>query len=290
MSIIGAALFVTTVLIIGLLPVPLLYGLSSFFRFIIFRLIRYRTDLVKKNLTSSFPDKTADEIKRLMLLFYNNLADNIIEGIWAFTISKKQIHKRYRILNPEVLKPFSDSGKSLIGVTGHYSNWEWGSLSASIETDFNVIAFYKPMSNKYIDKFARWSRSRFGTTLASIMETSSSFEKWKDSKTLFLMAADQGMPAKFSNKAYWIKFLNHNIPFLHGMEKHARLNNLPVVYIDVQRVKRGWYTVELSVLTTKPLELEKGILTELYARKLESVILKRPENWLWSHNRFKLSR
>ena len=289
MSLIGAFLFITAVLIIGLLPVPVLYGLSNLFRLVLYRIIGYRTQIVKKNLTTSFPDKSVDEIKRLMLLFYKNLADNIIEGIWAFTISKKQIHKRYRILNPEVLKPFSDSGKSLIGVTGHYSNWEWGSLSASMETDFNVIAFYKPMSNKYIDKFARWSRSRFGTKLVSINETTASFEKWKDSKTLFLMAADQGMPAKFLEKAHWIRFLNHNTPFLHGMEKHSRLNNLPVVYIDVQRVRRGWYTVELSLLTDKSPELAKGQLTEMYAGKLESVILNKPENWLWSHNRFKFS-
>jgi KDO2-lipid IV(A) lauroyltransferase len=103
------------------------------------------------------------------------------------------------------------------------------------------------------------------------------------------MASDQGMPKKFYEKAFWIKFLNRDTPFLHGMEKYARIYNLPVVYIEVQRVKRGYYTVELSVLTTKPNELAKGVLTELYARKLESIILRQPENWLWSHNRWKLS-
>ena len=104
------------------------------------------------------------------------------------------------------------------------------------------------------------------------------------------MAADQGMPKKFAERAYWVQFLNRDTPFLHGMEKHARLNNLPVVYVDVQRIKRGYYTLELSILTTKPLELSEGALTELYARKLESIILKKPENWLWSHNRWKLTR
>jgi KDO2-lipid IV(A) lauroyltransferase len=226
----------------------------------------------------------------LTSLYYKNLADIVIEGLWAFTISKRQLAKRYRIINPEILKIFSDSGQSLIAVTSHYSNWEWGTLIAGLETDFNVIAFYKPMNNKYIDRFARWSRSRFGTTLASINQTTVSFEKWKDSKTLFLMASDQGMPKKFSEKAYWIQFLNHNIPFLHGMEKHARLNNLPVIFVDIQREKRGRYTLELSVLTTNPAEIEQGKLTEMYARKLESIIIKKPENWLWSHNRFKLSR
>jgi KDO2-lipid IV(A) lauroyltransferase len=290
MNLLGAFLFIIVVLFIGLLPVPLLYGFSNLFRFIAYWIIGYRRDVVRKNLESSFPGIPDEELKRLTHLFYINLADILIEGIWTFTISRKQILKRYRIINPEVIEPFSDSGQSIIGVTGHYTNWEWGSLSASIQTDYNVVAFYKPIKNKYIDKIVRWSRSRFGTTLAAINETTLTFEKYKVSKTLFLMAADQGMPKKFSERAYWIQFLNHDTPFLHGMEKHARSNNLPVIYVNVQRVRRGYYAVELTVLTTKPLELEEGALTEMYARKLESVILKKPENWLWSHNRFKLTR
>jgi KDO2-lipid IV(A) lauroyltransferase len=290
MNVPGALFFFLAVIFIWLLPVPLLYAFSDLLRVITFRVIGYRNDLVRKNLKNSFPGIPDKELKRLTYLFYKNLADILMEGIWAFTISRKQVIKRYRIINPEVIKPFSDSGQSIIGVTGHFANWEWGSLSASLQTDFNVIAFYKTINNKYIDKFVRWSRSRFGTTLASINETSLTFERNRNIKTLFLMAADQGMPKKYSEKAYWINFLNHNIPFLHGMEKHARLNNLPVIYIDIQRVRRGYYTVELSVLTAKPLEYSEGTLTELYARKLESIILRKPENWLWSHNRFKLAR
>jgi len=104
------------------------------------------------------------------------------------------------------------------------------------------------------------------------------------------MAGDQGMPKEFMDRAYWVQFLNRETAFLHGMEKHARLNNLPVIYADIQRIKRGYYVIEFSVLTQQPLELEEGVLTEMYARKLESIILKKPENWLWSHRRWKHSR
>lgn len=286
----GAILFFITAIFIGILPVPLIYVFSNLLCFVAYWIIGYRREVVKKNLESSFPGITINEIKRLTHLYYKNLADILIEGILAFTISRKQIINRYQIINPEVIELFSVSCQSIIGVTSHYANWEWGSLSASVQTDFNVVAFYKPINNKYIDRFARWSRSRFGTTLATINETTLTFEKFREAKTLFLMAADQGMPKKFSERAYWIWFLNHDTPFLHGMEKHARLNNLPVIYIDIQRIRRGYYTVELFVLTAKPLDLEQGKLTEIYARKLESVILKNPENWLWSHNRFKLTR
>jgi KDO2-lipid IV(A) lauroyltransferase len=290
MSLVGAFLFFLAVLVIGLLPFPVLYVFSDFLRFVAYRIMNYRKDVVKKNLEGSFPGITDKELKLLTRLCYKNLADILLEGIKAFTMSRKQIIKRHRIINPEVLANFYHSGQSVIGVTGHYTNWEWGSLSASLQSDFTVVAFYKPMSNRYIDRFARWSRSRFGTTLAPIKETSLTFEKYRGTKTIFLMAADQGMPAEFKNKAFWVQFLNRDTAFLHGMEKHARNNNLPVIYTDVQRVRRGYYTIELSVLTDKPLELESGVLTEMYARKLESVILKKPENWLWSHRRWKLSR
>ena len=290
MNLAGALLFFLAVIFVCLLPVPLFYVFSDLFRFVAYRILAYRRDLVRKNLKGSFPGITEEELKRLTKLFYKNLADILMEGIWAFTISRKKVVNRFKIINPEVIKPYSDSGQSIIGVTGHYANWEWGSLSASLQLDYNVIAFYKPINNGYIDKFVRWSRSRFGTTLAAIHETSLTFEKNRDRKTLFLMAADQGMPEKFSKKAYWIHFLNHNIPFLHGLEKHARINKLPVIFVNVQRVRRGFYTVELSLLTATPVELEEGMLTEMYARKLESIIIEKPENWLWSHNRFKLAR
>ena len=104
------------------------------------------------------------------------------------------------------------------------------------------------------------------------------------------MAADQGMQKHHTEWAYWVKFLNRETPFLHGLEKYARLYNLPVIYIDIQRVRRGYYEVELLVLTKNPLELKEGVITEMYVRKLESIIISKPENWLWSHRRFKFSR
>ena len=290
MSLLGAFLFFFAILFIGLFPFPLIYCFSNLIRFLIYRVFGYRKEVVIKNLEGSFPNLSGDDLRELTRLFYKNLADVFLEGMRAFTMSRHQILKRHRIINPEVLEPFFQSGQSVIGVTGHYGNWEWGSLSASLQTNYNVVAFYKQLNNKYIDKFVRWNRIRFGTTLASIKETSLTFERLKGTPTIFLMAADQGMPKFFLDRAYWVQFLNRETAFLHGMEKYARLNNLPVIYVNIQRVKRGYCTIELSVLTTNPNNLEAGKLTEMYAQKLESIILKKPEDWLWSHRRWKFKR
>jgi len=290
MSLLGAFFFFLAILLIGFLPFPLLFGFSNIIRLFIYRIFGYRKKIVAKNLAGSFPSLPQKELKRVEGLFYKNLADVLLEGMRSFTMSRQQILKRHRIINPEILEQFYQSGQSIIGVTGHYANWEWGSLSASLQTEYNVIAFYKQLTNKYIDIFLRWNRIRFGTTLASIKDTALTFDRFKDIPTIFLMAADQGMPKKFLDRAHWIHFLNRDTAFLHGMEKYSRLYNLPVIYTDIQRVKRGYYTIELSVLTTNPRDMKEGKLTEMYVKKLESIILKKPEDWLWSHRRWRFKR
>ncbi len=268
MNLLGAFTFFCAVVFFGLFPFPLLYLFSYVVRFLLYGIFGYRKAVVVENLKGSFPNYSPKEIKRLTNLFYKNLVDIILEGFRAFTMSRRQILKRHRITNPELIGEFYKNGQSVIVVAGHYCNWEWGSLSASLQTEFNVVAFYKPLNNGYVDRFVRWSRSRFGTTLAPISDTSLTFERCRDTRTIYLMAGDQGMPKEFMDRAYWVQFLNRETAFLHGMEKHARLNNLPVLYADIQRLKRGYYVIEFSVLTQQPLELEEGVLTEMYARKL----------------------
>ena len=288
MKVILTIVFLFFVLFIGVLPFFVLYLFSGLVYFILLHVTHYRREIVMQNLSSAFPELSQNELEKLVRLFYNNLSDILIEGIKSFTMSHTQINKRHHILNSEILDPYFDQGKSIIAVTGHYANWEWGSLSAGLQTNYNIVAFYKPLSNKWIDMFLRWSRSRFGTTLASISETTTAFEKFKSKKTIFIMAADQS-PAK-AEKAYWVNFLGRDTAFLHGPEKHARSNDYPVFYVDIQRIKRGYYQLKLSCLVENPLILNEGEITEKFAKRLETSIKNNPGNWLWSHRRWKLSR
>ncbi|OFX89515.1 MAG: hypothetical protein A2W99_14395 [Bacteroidetes bacterium GWF2_33_16] len=280
--------FIVFVLIFGLIPFWALYIVSDLVYFILYRLTGYRKKVIIQNLTKIFPSQTSIERNKLLSKIYKNLTDVIIEGIKAFTMFPSQVTKRHKIINPEILNSIYENGTSIIGVTGHYCNWEWGSLSASLQTNYKVVAFYKPLSNKWIDRFMLWNRTRFGTKLTSIYETSITFEKQIEVKSIYLMAADQN-PSK-RKKTIWVDFLGQDTAFLDGPERYARKYNYPVVYMDVQRKRRGNYTIELSLITSNPLELPEGELTRRYAKKLESVILAEPSNWLWSHRRWKLKR
>jgi KDO2-lipid IV(A) lauroyltransferase len=255
--------------------------------FILYRIIGYRKDVIIQNLENSVITNDKIETDKLLKAIYRNLTDLIIEGIKGFSMSRRQIVKRHKIMNPEILNPFYESGQSVIAVTGHFGNWEWGSMSAALQLEHRIIGLYKPMTNPWINRFMKRTRSRSGTTLASIYETARTFEFYKNEPCIYLMAADQS-PSN-PDRAIWVDFLGRETAFLHGPEKYATEYNYPVIYIDIQRVKRGFYEIELSVLSENPAKSKAGEITELFASKLESIIRKKPEDWLWSHRRWKLS-
>jgi KDO2-lipid IV(A) lauroyltransferase len=289
MNFILASLLIFFIFLIGIIPFFLLYPFADLMYFFLFHVFRYRKKVIFDNLSASFPTMEQQKLNQLFSLSYKNLTDILVEGIKGFTMTRGQISRRHKILNPEIVEPFYKAGKSIIALPTHYGNWEWGALSPGLFIkNFNIIGFYKPFSNPFVDRFMRKNRSRTGTTLASIYETSKTFEQLKDKPTVYIMAADQS-PSN-AKKAYWVNFLGRNTAFLRGPEKYARSYDIPLVYVDIQRVKRGYYELTLSVLADKPSELAEGEITRRYAKMLESQISRKPENWLWSHKRWKLKR
>lgn len=289
MNFIFAVLLIFFIFLIGIIPFFLMYPFADLMYFLLFHVFKYRKKVIFNNLSSSFPDMDQKNLNQLFANSYKNLTDILVEGIKGFTMTRGQIRKRHKILNPELVEPYLKAGKSVIALPTHYGNWEWGALSPGLFiNDYKIVGFYKKFTNVYVDQFMRKNRSRTGTELISIRETSVTFDKLRDTPTLYIMAADQS-PSN-PETAIWVDFLGRKTAFLQGPEKHARNNDIPLVFVDIQRVKRGYYELTLSVLADNPTELEAGEITKRYAKKLESQINIKPENWLWSHRRWKLSR
>ena len=278
-------IFLISIRLFSIIPFKVLYFISDFLKFLFYYLIKYRRKVIINNLKNSFPEKVEEEIFQLLKKVYKNLLDIIVESIKGLTMSHQEVVKRHKILNPEVINQFFDRGESVICVSAHYCNWEWGAVSGGLQLKHKVIALYKPLSNKYIDQYMRDKRAKALTTMASIYETTKTFEENTDKTCAFIMVADQS-PTDI-NSAYWIQFFNRETACLHGPEKHSRNNNLPIIYLDVQREKRGYYTIELSLLIDDPNKYKESEITAKYMSKLEDVIKKEPQNWLWSHRRWK---
>ncbi|MDO9254131.1 MAG: lysophospholipid acyltransferase family protein [Bacteroidales bacterium] len=276
------------IILVGIMPFRVLYVFSDAMFFVIYHVIGYRRNVVLVNLCNSFPEKNAGEIHSLTKKFYQHLCDITLESIKGFTMSPQEIICRHRILNPELADYHFDKGISAISVPGHYNNWEWGSLSPGLQLKYPIVGFYKCMSNSQVDTFVKSHRARFNTRLASLKETSVTFKELSPIPHAYIMASDQS-PTNLK-ECYWIDFLNQDTAWLHGPEKYARRYNLPVIYVDIQKVKRGFYELKLVLLTEDPSSLPEGEITRLYTQHLEKSILDEPAYWLWSHKRWKHKR
>ncbi len=269
-----------------IIPFFILYGFAYFIFLILFYLIGYRKTVVINNLRTAFPNKSDKEIKQITKQFYkNNLSAIFMESIKGFTMSKKQLQKRYVVTNPEILHDYYTQGQDVIALASHYGNWEWGIQAVDSQIEHDAAALYKPMSNKIIERYTTKLRSKSGMTLVPITKTREFFESEKDKPVLYIMAADQN-PSNVK-KAYWVNFFNRKTSCLHGPENYARFNNLPLVFFDVKRIKRGYYSMTIKHICKEPNSLPKGEITQKYMTLLEEAIIKSPSNWLWSHKRWK---
>jgi KDO2-lipid IV(A) lauroyltransferase len=77
---------------------------------------------------------------------------------------------------------------------------------------------------------------------------------------------------------------------LQGVGEIAHQRDFKIYYIDTQRVKRGFYESRLILLSENPTQKTPQLISEQYAQQVENTILAKPQDWLWSHKRWKHKR
>jgi Kdo2-lipid IVA lauroyltransferase/acyltransferase len=276
------------VFLFRLTPFRALYILSDFLKFLFYHVVGYRKKVVYANLANSFPGKDPEEIKRIAGGFYSHLCDVLIESIKSFSMSEEEVAARYKFFNTGFLDELYGQNRSVIVVAGHYNNWEWAGIASGTQMRHRPVGFYKPLSNRYVDAFMQRTRVKGRSVLVSINDTVEVFRTNWGEPAAFYMISDQSPSS--TRLAYWVNFMNQETATLHGPEKYARVNNYPVVFVDVQKVKRGFYTVEFLPLCMEPLKTKTGEITQMFMTRLEEQIRKDPQYYLWSHRRWKHKR
>lgn len=274
---------------ISILPFPIFYLVSDFFFFLLYYLIGYRRKLVYQNLKNSFPDKSHAQIKKIEIDFYRHLCDLFLETFKTLTISKKEAIKRCLITSQTQLlfDKLHAEKKSCIIVMGHFGNWEWAGNSFGLVCKQKLYVIYHPLHNRHFNNLIFKIRTRFGNGLYAMRDTIREMIKNKNEVNATAFIADQ-TPAP--EGAYWSNFLNQETPIFMGAEKIAQKLNLPVVFVTVNRKKRGFYEVHSEILVNDSKTTKTGEISELHTKKLEVDIKSQPEIWLWSHRRWKYKR
>jgi Kdo2-lipid IVA lauroyltransferase/acyltransferase len=269
-------------------PLAMLYGLASFLAWLAFRVLPYRQDVVRENLTKAFPELDERALRQTMHRYYLGFAQVLVELIKGATLSPDAFRTRVRILDLEGPREVLATGKPVLLVAAHQCNWEWMLLGLSLQLGYRVDAAYKPLVNPWAEREMLTLRTRFGARLIPAKGLLPDIIKHRKDVRAIAMVADQE-PTTSEHK-HWTRFLNRETAFYMGAEEIARVTRYPAFFITMRRVSRGHYEMGFKPLSAVGEVLAPGEFTERYARLVEEQIRAAPPDWPWSHKRWRLRK
>jgi KDO2-lipid IV(A) lauroyltransferase len=272
------------------LPFWLVYSFSFFVAFLLNHVFRYRREVIVSNLQKSFPEKSITEIRRLVKLYYRNLADLAIETLKLENLSKKELFRRVTIEGENILEKYYSNKRGVVLVMSHFGNWEWASQRACFAgsgfDDIGVIA--KEINNPYFDRYFTHIRLRLQKDNAQIIPFNAApkvLVSKRHKASLIIAIADQS-PHK-DQIQFRTTFLNQDTPVFMGPERIARSLNYAVVFCHVKHTGRGFYKISFETVSDSPKDSAEYEITKAHVKMLEKDIIREPQTWLWSHRRWK---
>jgi Kdo2-lipid IVA lauroyltransferase/acyltransferase len=270
---------------ISLIPLRILYIFSDVSAYLLYHVFKYRRDVVKANIDKSF--HYLDEAERMEIekKFYHNFCDHFIETLKLYSMSEKE-------LQGHITADYTELEKILAGhqnchiYLGHQFNWEWANAHiASTLKNTNIVVAYKPLSSKSFNSLMLKIRSRFGSKMVSSMNMKREMEAFADKQHVLILVADQN--PNVPKKSFWTSFLSQRTAFISGTELYTASHKTPLLFAEIIREERGRYRFALTPVFDFSKQYKTGIITAIFTEKLENTIKSYPENYLWSHKRWK---
>jgi KDO2-lipid IV(A) lauroyltransferase len=275
--------------LISILPFRVLYILSDFTYYITYYIIGYRKQIVRENLALAFPNLSEKERLIIEKKSFQNLCDIFLEMIKTMSISDKEINKRFVFKNLDVYLDLEKKGKSIALLCAHYASYEWV-VSINKKIDFHGYAIYKKISNRFFDKLVRDIRSKFRATLITTKETIPTIiENHRLNKLgLYGFASDQS--PKITSIFHWKSFMGVEVPIHTGAEMLAKKYDMNAIFLKTEKIKRGYYVASFEVLSDNVSQVPDYEITDKFIELVEKQIYESPENYLWTHKRWKHRR
>lgn len=271
---------------ISKLPLRILYIFSDVMFFLNYYLVGYRRKVITQNLRNSFPDKSEEEIRKIQKKFYRNFSDYLVETIKSFSISETESRVRMQHINQDVFHEVQKEGKNIILLAGHVFNWEWINALARIVPQKHCHPVYRKVNSNFWENQMKKVRNKFGNEALEANEVILNiFRNKNDGDSIYMFVADQ--TPHFSHVTYGLEFMNQRTPAFIGYDKLATRMDLAFIYCEMKKVKRGYYQVNYYRIYPDNEKFTEHEVVRKFHKMLENTLHKHPDNYLWSHRKWK---
>ena len=239
--------------------------------------------LIKLNIQRAIPQINSLEIKDITKNMWNNYGRTLSEYMFLKDFRNNKLKSNISIEGNEILEKIKLEKNPVIFVSGHFSNFELMAMVIE-KSGVNLSAIYRPLNNIFLNVLMERIRKKYickkqikkGT--GGVRELLRLYKKGYSIALMIDQRVSEGIKSKFFNEDAFTT----TIP-----AQFIKKFNCKVVPIYIER----YNNINFNIKIEKPIEFSKGTSTEKITRDLniwiEKMILKKPGEWIWSHNRWK---
>ena len=239
--------------------------------------------VINSNILKGLPNLSHNEVKSISKKMWENYGRILAEYIFIKQLRVSKLNDNIDINGQEILDKIKKDDQPVIFISGHFNNFELMAMHIE-KSGINLAAVYRPLNNNFLNFVMEKIRKKYickNQIKKGIGGTKSLLSSFKNGSSIALMIdqrVSQGIKSNFfKNKAF-----TTTIP-----AQFAKKFKCKIVPVYIERIEN----INFKLTIQKPLEFTDKESIETITLKLneilEEMILKNPEQWIWSHNRWK---
>ena len=239
--------------------------------------------LIHSNIRKAFSDTSFYNLNKITKMMWNNYGRVFAEYVFIKDFRKGKLESKIDVEGKEILEEIIRCKSQVIFVSGHLSNFELMALYLE-KNGINLSAIYRPLNNIYLNKIMEGIRVKY-ICRHQIKKGIGGMKKLINLKKKNFSTAlmiDQRVSEGILSNFFNYKAFTTTIP-----AQLVRKFDIPVVPVYIERIKG----INFKITIQQPIKFSKDENVKSITDKLniiiEKMIIKKPENWIWSHNRWK---
>ena len=239
--------------------------------------------LIYSNIKKAIPNIKSDDLKNIVRLMWNNYGRIFAEYVFIKDFRNGKLKKNIQIEGEEILQKIIKENNQVIFISAHFSNFELMAMYLD-KSDINLSALYRPLNNIFLNKIMENIRKKYicknqiKKGIGGLREMINLNKNNYSTALMIDQRVSEGISSNFFNQ----KALTTTIP-----AQLVKKFNLPIIPVYIERIK----ALNFKITINKPIFFSKENTTKHITDELnkiiEKMILKNPEQWIWTHNRWK---
>ena len=240
-------------------------------------------ELISSNIKKAIPNINSKDLKKISKLMWNNYGRIFAEYVFIKSFRSGKLNSRISVEGQDILDEIKKNNQQVVFISGHFSNFELMAMHLE-KTGIKLSAIYRPLNNIFLNIIMENIRKKYickNQIKKGIGGIKKIIQLKKQNYSTALMIdqrVSEGIKSNFFNSPA----LTTTIP-----AQLVKKFKIPVVPIYIERVNNLNFkiTIRKPINFTDTDSIEK--ITDDLNKILETMILHKPEQWIWSHNRWK---